>query len=184
MEKNVKRVTWVVVIVVIIMSAFRIYRINSEYPIRQEKYIDFNTRERLDGDIYMTVKDVNILSYEEAKEKYEKCGIDPAGMLSNINVTVELENDSSKEVEYELYELYIETQHNKDNGMDMEMFFELNDCDMIVKIPANGKVMAILPYTITENMLNSYEAKKIDGRGLYLVMKRYPVKEFWKLYEE
>ena len=64
----------------------------------------------------------------------------------------------------------------------MELFFELNDCDMILKIPAKDKKEVVLPYEITDDMLSVDEGRNINGEGMYLVMKRYPIKEFWKLH--
>lgn len=182
MEKNIKRLAYVVIISMLIVSIFKIYKLNNEYPIRHEKYIDLNETAKLDGDIYMTIKNIEIPSDKEKKELYEKCELETEHIVKNVLVSVELENKSTKEAEYELYKLYIETSHNKVNGIIMELFFELNDCDMILKIPAKDKKEVVLPYEITDDMLSVDEGRNINGEGMYLVMKRYPIKEFWKLH--
>lgn len=67
MEKNIKRLAYVVIISTLIVSIFKIYKLNNKYPIRHEKYIDLNEKAKLDGDIYMTIKNIEIPSDKEKK---------------------------------------------------------------------------------------------------------------------
>lgn len=181
MEKIVKRIVVIMIAVAIVGILSRIIYINQLYPSRAEKYIEFNQKEILDNNINMTIKDALIVDdYDELASLYNKCGLDEDNICKVLFVEVSLENPSEKNIEYELYELYLETS-NKVNGIMREVYFEINDADMIVNIPAGQELNITLPYELTKQMFLEDEYLTLENQDMFLVMKRYPVKEFWKI---
>ena len=92
-----KRVIIGAVILLVVLYAFRVYKVNSEIRAVKEVIIPFGTEREVSNNVNMKINGYTVLSKEEAKEKYDyDLEMDEEVKIILVNVTYFNKTNKSK----------------------------------------------------------------------------------------
>lgn len=189
MEIN-KKVSLIFVILLIsivaILSAIRIYEINKKYP--NPEMISYDIGEEIDGgDVSINVTKTELLNGEQIKEivpNYTEQVKDKNGKNIKENqalyllVHMKLINNSDKEQSMQVAKFVAESKAWS-NGIHGELFQKLNNkhkSPVNIKIDSKSEQEIIIPYVMYNFQFSDKSWKNIKNRQFELVLARYPYK--------
>lgn len=167
------------VILLVVLYAFRVYKVNSEIRAVKEDIIPFGTEREVSNSVNMKINGYTVLSKEEAKEKYDyDLGMDEEVKIILVNVTYFNKTDKSKTVDTRPNSIE-KTGYSTATEM---MFYSLcNQFDLDVTLKAGEKKEVILPYILFKFQFKQSEWEKLEDEVFYISNSRYPVKTKWML---
>lgn len=184
MKRGVKLIVVAFVVVLCIVTAIKIIQINRTYPQVQVQNIDVGKTEEMKDGICMQVEKTKWLSKNEAEKAYGedfKREMEKGINYRTIEVTVNLTNQSNKEQEMDLYDIYFENDIYC-NGLVPEIFGELNgNADMGIRLTSGEEKQVILGYLVYEKQFTGKQWKNLETTPFYLANQRYPVKKRWAI---
>ena len=174
-----KRVIIGAVILLVVLHAFRVYKVNSEIRAVKEVIIPFGTEREVSNNVNMKINGYTVLSKEEAKEKYNyDLEMDEEVKIILVNVTYFNKTDKSKTVDTRPNSIE-KTGYSTATEM---MFYSLcNQFDLDVTLKAGEKKEVILPYILFKFQFKQSEWDKLEDEVFYISDSRYPVKTKWML---
>ena len=174
-----KRVIIGTVILLVVLYAFRVYKVNSEIRAVKEDIIPFGTEREVSNSVNMKINGYTVLSKEEAKEKYNyDLEMDEEVKIILVNVTYFNKTDKSKTVDTRPNSIE-KTGYSTATEM---MFYSLcNQFDLDVTLKAGEKKEVILPYILFKFQFKQSEWEKLEDEVFYISNSRYPVKTKWML---
>ena len=174
-----KRVIIGVVILLVVLHAFRVYKVNSEIRAVKEVIIPFGTEREVSNNVNMKINGYTVLSKEEAKEKYNyDLEMDEEVKIILVNVTYFNKTNKSKTVDTRPNSIE-KTGYSTATEM---MFYSLcNQFDLDVTLKAGEKKEVILPYILFKFQFKQREWEKLEDEVFYISNSRYPVKTKWML---
>lgn len=167
------------VILLVVLYAFRVYKVNSEIRAVKEDIIPFGTEREVSNSVNMKINGYTVLSKEEAKEKYNyDLEMDEEVKIILVNVTYINKTNKSKTVDTRPNSIE-KTGYSTATEM---MFYSLcNQFDLDVTLKAGEKKEVILPYILFKFQFKPNEWEKIEDKEFYISNSRYPVKTKWML---
>ena len=167
------------VILLVVLYAFRVYKVNSEIRAVKEDIIPFGTEREVSNNVNMKINGYTVLSKEEAKEKYNyDLEMDEEVKIILVNVTYFNKTDKSKTVDTRPNSIE-KTGYSTATEM---MFYSLcNQFDLDVTLKAGEKKEVILPYILFKFQFKQREWEKLEDEVFYISNSRYPVKTKWML---
>jgi hypothetical protein len=174
-----KRVIIGAVILLVVLHAFRVYKVNSEIRAVKEVIIPFGTEREVSNNVNMKINGYTVLSKEEAKEKYNyDLEMDEEVKIILVNVTYFNKTNKSKTVDTRPNSIE-KTGYSTATEM---MFYSLcNQFDLDVTLKAGEKKEVILPYILFKFQFKQREWEKLEDEVFYISNSRYPVKTKWML---
>ena len=174
-----KRIIIGAAILLVVLYAFRIYKVNSEIRAVKEDIIPFGTEREVNNSVNMKINGYTVLSKEEAKEKYNyDLEMDEEVKIILVNVTYFNKTDKSKTVDTRPNSIE-KTGYSTATEM---MFYSLcNQFDLDVTLKAGEKKEVILPYILFKFQFKQSEWDKLEDEVFYISDSRYPVKTKWML---
>ena len=174
-----KRVIIGAVILLVVLHAFRVYKVNSEIRAVKEVIIPFGTEREVSNNVNMKINGYTVLSKEEAKEKYNyDLDMDAEVKIILVNVTYFNKTNKSKTVDTRPNSIE-KTGYSTATEM---MFYSLcNQFDLDVTLKAGEKKEVILPYILFKFQFKQREWEKLEDEVFYISNSRYPVKTKWML---
>lgn len=174
-----KRVIIGVVILLVVLHAFRVYKVNSEIRAVKEVIIPFGTEREVSNNVNMKINGYTVLSKEEAKEKYNyDLEMDEEVKIILVNVTYFNKTNKSKTVDTRPNSIE-KTGYSTATEM---MFYSLcNQFYLDVTLKAGEKKEVILPYILFKFQFKQREWEKLEDEVFYISNSRYPVKTKWML---
>jgi hypothetical protein len=174
-----KRVIIGAVILLVVLHAFRVYKVNSEIRAVKEVIIPFGTEREVSNNVNMKINGYTVLSKEEAKEKYNyDLEMDEEVKIILVNVTYFNKTNKSKTVDTRPNSIE-KTGYSTATEM---MFYSLcNQFDLDVILKAGEKKEVILPYILFKFQFKQREWEKLEDEVFYISNSRYPVKTKWML---
>lgn len=174
-----KRVIIGAVILLVVLHAFRVYKVNSEIRAVKEVIIPFGTEREVSNNVNMKINGYTVLSKEEAKEKYNyDLEMDEEVKIILVNVTYSNKTNKSKTVDTRPNSIE-KTGYSTATEM---MFYSLcNQFDLDVTLKAGEKKEVILPYILFKFQFKQREWEKLEDEVFYISNSRYPVKTKWML---
>ena len=174
-----KRVIIGAVILLVVLYAFRVYKVNSETRAVKEVIIPFGTEREVSNSVNMKINGYTVLSKEEAKEKYNyDLEMDEEVKIILVNVTYFNKTNKSKTVDTRPNSIE-KTGYSTATEM---MFYSLcNQFDLDVTLKAGEKKEVILPYILFKFQFKQSEWEKLEDEVFYISNSRYPVKTKWML---
>lgn len=181
----------VMIILITILSSFRIYNLNKDYP--NPVVIEHSLNEKIDGgNISLTVLDSSMVYNSYIKQLFPEY-VDYTENSDGTKVTDEqirvlliktkLTNNSDAEQKFSLVQMNAESLIWA-NGIDGGLYPLLNPDNnnpMGVTIPPNKDIEVILPYTIYDLQFQKKDWEEIDNRHFDLAISYYPVKHIVNL---
>ena len=167
------------VILLVVLYAFRVYKVNSEIRAVKEDIIPFGTEREVSNSVNMKINGYTVLSKEEAKEKYNyDLEMDEEVKIILVKVTYFNKTNKSKTVDTRPNSIE-KTGYSTATEM---MFYSLcNQFDLDVTLKAGEKKEVILPYILFKFQFKPNEWEKIEDKEFYISNSRYPVKTKWML---
>lgn len=163
-------------------SVSKIYAVNTAFPQTEKVVVEAGDTYTVAGNIMLQVKGASWLDRAQLEEKYGR----EMGLLQNFDykaivVEVVLKNTADVEQEFELYNLYLESETWYTNGIDMEMYMVDNEPMMKIELEAGEEKRLYLPYSMSDVQFTDEEWKTLREETFYLVKERYPVKVYWEV---
>ena len=167
------------VILLIILYAFRVYKVNSEIRAVKEDMIPFGTEREVTNGVTMKVKGYTVLSKEEAKEKYDyDLEMDEEVKIILVNVTYFNKTNKSKTVDTRPNSI---EKTGYSTATEMMLYSLCNQFDLDVTLKSGEKKEVILPYILYKFQFEQGEWEKLEDKVFYISNSRYPVKTKWML---
>ena len=167
------------VVLLVVLYAFRVYKVNSEIRAVKEDIIPFGTEREISNSVNIKINGYTVLSKEEAKEKYNyDLEMDEEVKIILVNVTYFNKTNKSKTVDTRPNSIE-KTGYSTATEM---MFYSLcNQFDLDVTLKAGEKKEVILPYILFKFQFKQREWEKLEDEVFYISNSRYPVKTKWML---
>lgn len=193
MKKNKKFIIPIICVAVMltVLSAIRIYQLNTAYP---NPYIaEHSANEIIEGgNISISVVKSKLAdgSYINSifPDYIDRTQNDDGTKVTNEQIRVlliytKLINSTNEEQRMSIVQMYAESLVWS-NGIDAGLYPLLNpnsNNPMEVVIPANKEVDVIMPYSMYNFQFNETDWKNVDNRNFNLTLSSYPVKHIVKL---
>lgn len=184
MKRGIKLIAVAVVAACCIATTIKIIQINQTYPQVQIQNIEFGKKEEMKDNIYMQVKDTKWRTKAEAEEAYGedfKKQMEEGVNYKTVEITVDLTNQSKKEQDLALYDIYVESD-TYCNGLAPEVFACLSETqDMYISLSAGEEKEVTLGYVMYEMQFTGKQWKNLETSPFYLANQRYPLKKRWAI---
>lgn len=174
-----KRVIIGAVILLVVLYAFRVYKVNSEIRAVKEDIIPFGTEREVSNSVNMKINGYTVLSKEEAKEKYNyDLEMDEEVKIILVNVTYFNKTDKSKTVDTRPNSI---EKTGYSTATEMEFYHICNSLGLEFELKGGEEKEIILPYILFKFQFKPNEWEKIEDKEFYISNSRYPVKIKWML---
>lgn len=177
-------VSVIFVLILVTLSAVRIYRVNKKYPDPPINTYKENDKIK-GGNIDIAVKKSRIITMDDIdnKEKsIEEVILDTQNMNIDKNqvkfliIDLEITNNDKNQQTIDLTKFSAESV-GWANGWSPELYAILNNTDRItIQIEGNSKTSVRLPFTMYDFQFKETNWEDIIKRKFYLVLSLYPVK--------
>ena len=174
----VKRMHIIYIALALVFFAFtvsKIYAVNTAFPQAEKVQVEAENAYPVAENMMLQVNDVSWLDRSQLEEKYGR----EMGLLQNFDykaivVEVVLKNTADVEQEFELYNLYLESETWYTNGIDMEMYMVDNEPMMKIRLEAGEQKTFYLPYSMSDVQFTDEEWEELQE-------EIYPVKVYWEV---
>lgn len=174
-----KRVIIGAVILLVVLHAFRVYKVNSEIRAVKEVIIPFGTEREVSNNVNMKINGYTVLSKEEAKEKYNyDLEMDEEVKIILVNVTYFNKTNKSKTVDTRPNSI---EKTGYSTATEMEFYHICNSLGLEFELKGGEEKEIILPYILFKFQFKPNEWEKIEDKEFYISDSRYPVKTKWML---
>ncbi|ESL02094.1 hypothetical protein GCWU000282_02913 [Catonella morbi ATCC 51271] len=174
-----KRIIIGAVILLVVLYAFRVYKVNSEIRAVKEDIIPFGTEREVSNSVNMKINGYTVLSKEEAKEKYDyDLGMDEEVKIILVNVTYFSKTNKSKTVDTRPNSI---EKTGYSTATEMEFYHICNSLGLEFELKGREEKEIILPYILFKFQFKPNEWEKIEDKEFYISNSRYPVKTKWML---
>ena len=174
-----KRVIIGAVILLVVLHAFRVYKVNSEIRAVKEVIIPFGTEREVSNNVNMKINGYTVLSKEEAKEKYNyDLEMDEEVKIILVNVTYFNKTNKSKTVDTRPNSI---EKTGYSTATEMEFYHICNSLGLEFELKGGEEKEIILPYILFQFQFKPNEWEKIEDKEFYISDSRYPVKTKWML---
>ena len=174
-----KRIIIGAVILLVVLFAFRVYKVNSEIRAVKEDIIPFGTEREVSNSVNMKINGYTVLSKEEAKETYDyDLEMDEEVKIILVNVTYFNKTDKSKTVDTRPNSI---EKTGYSTATEMEFYHICNSLGLEFELKGGEEKEIILPYILFKFQFKPNEWEKIEDKEFYISNSRYPVKTKWML---
>ena len=174
-----KRVIIGAVILLVVLHAFRVYKVNSEIRAVKEVIIPFGTEREVSNNVNMKINGYTVLSKEEAKEKYNyDLEMDEEVKIILVNVTYFNKTNKSKTVDTRPNSI---EKTGYSTATEMEFYHICNSLGLEFELKGGEEKEIILPYILFKFQFKPNEWEKIEDKEFCISDSRYPVKTKWML---
>ncbi|MDD6071570.1 MAG: hypothetical protein PUC12_12290 [Clostridiales bacterium] len=171
----------VIMLCMIVFSWYRIESINRKFP--QTKHIYVKEGEPFCAEEFMelTTKSYQWMDKKQLKKQFgEEMSLNDKYDYRGLIIEITLKNKSRHRREFELYNLYLETDTHYYNGLDMEMFM-VGGNQTVVTLGGGESKKICLAYSMSSVSFSKKEWSQLEKNNFYLVNERYPQKVYWEV---
>ena len=161
-----KRVIVGAVILLIVLYAFRVYKVNSEIRAVKEDMIPFGTEREVTNGVTMKVNGYTVLSKEKAKEIYDyDLEMDEEVKIILVNVTYFNKTNKSKTVDTRPNSI---EKTGYSTATEMMLYSLCNQFDLDVTLKSGEEKEVILPYILFKFQFEQGEWEKLEDKVFYI----------------
>lgn len=176
------RLCQIIILVVVLFSAWRIYQVNAAFPAAEKVYVELGEDYLTEENFIVCVHSMRLLDKQQLEERYgEYIGLlehyDYKGVIAEVGI----KNISAEQRKFELYQFYLETDEYFTDGIDMDMYILENQDFSVITLEGGEERIVYLVYSMRENRFSEANWRGMEHTAFYLVRERYPRKVYWKM---
>ena len=174
-----KRVIIGAVILLVVLYAFRVYKVNSRVKVAKEDIIPFGTEREVGNGLSMRVDGYESMTKEEAEKRYAyDMGVTEEAKIILVKVKYLNKTNESRSVDTRPNSI---EKTGYSTATEMEFYHICNSLGLEFELKGGKEKEIILPYILFKFQFKQSEWEKIEDKEFYISNSRYPVKTKWML---